>query len=391
MRLQLSLLVFFFGALGLIAFASRMPRPAPAVAAPVVPRYSTPAASPAPTKVSPREPTNRVEDNSHYLDANLTWHLDGFLQGIFQESGVDVRFIFANEPIENIEDYARLRARAMGIGKAVDRRSLLFVYDVRGQRMRAEVGPGMEGVFTDGFVGYLMREQAAAFFAAGDRNLALRSMMGIVLARLREGALNEAYDPRRITWITQSQGLAAGAGATAHVADGTDDSRLRQRTLTADEAKYFGPQPTVVLVLDRYLEALRTGYLQPDLGLYSLPSQGVKRAFPMVTPYAHFIAYSEYGQKYKIVERGDRAILYFTTTPFVSAHLFQHSPAGWQLDLDSEVRDTKEVIGEPFTWKMVRTGDGIYTMFEDLFASYDGMMRPRDGDNRPLPVLGQLK
>ena len=388
MRFQLALLVFFFGALGLIAYASRLPTPAPEGSVPIVPRTQAPAAPSraARTSLSTREPSSRVEDESHYLDANVTWHLNSFLQSTFEESGVDIRFIFASEPVANIEDLARMRARAMGIGKSVDRRSVLFVYDVRGQQMRAEVGPGLEGVFTDGFVGYLMREQAAAFFAAGDKNLALRSTLGIVLYRLREGALNEAYDPRRISWITEGRRLATGAGATAHVADGHDDARLRYASLTSDEAKYFGPQRTVALVLDRYLEALRTGYLQPDLGLYTLPSQGVRRSFPMATPYAQFVAYAEYGQKYRIVERGDRAILYFTTTPLVSAHLFLHSPAGWQLDLDSEVRDTREDIGGAYTWEMIRTGDGLYTLFEELFASYDGMMRPRDGDNRRLPV-----
>jgi uncharacterized membrane protein YgcG len=393
MRLQLYLILFFFGALGLIAYASRIPAPAPALAAPVVPRGQPKAVPPAAAtkQVSTREPTNRVEDKGGYLDANLTWHLDSFLESTFYESGVDIRFIFSSEPLASIEDYARMRARAMGIGKAVDRRSVLFVYDVRNQQMRAEVGPGLEGILTDGFLGFLMREQTAAFFGAGDNNLALRSTLRIVLHRLREAALNEDYDPRRITWITEGQRLAAGAGATARVAEGRGNVSLRYPTLTGDKATYFGPQRTVALVFDRYLEALHTGALQPDLGLYTPPSEGVLRSSPLVPPFAQFITYAEYGQKYRIVERGDQAILFFTTTPFVSPHLFTHSAVGWQMDLAAEVRDTRENIGGEYTWNMRHTGDGFYTTFEDLFASYDGLMRPRDGDNRRLPLHGYVK
>ena len=390
-RLQLWLLVFFFSALGLIAYASRTPTSAQETSAPVVQVTQPPpvSVSRAPANAVSREPSRRVVDESGYLDANLNAHLESFLQSTFHESGVDIRFIFASEPLASIEDYARMRAREMGVGQAVDRRGALFVYDVRGQRMRAEIGPGLEGIFTDSFVGYLMREQAAAFFAAGDKNLALRSMLGIVLFRLREAALNEAYDPRRITWITESQRLASGAGATARVADGHDDSMLQRASLKGDAATYFGPQPTVALVRDRYLEALRTGNLQPDLALYAPGSKDVLRRFPDMPPYAQFIVYSEYWQQYKIVERGDRAILFYTSTPFVSPHLFRHSPAGWQLDLASEVNETRERIGGAHTWEMLR-GGGFFAAFEDLFASYDGLLRTKDGDNRRLQVLGHL-
>ena len=54
---------------------------------------------------------------------------------------------------------------------------MLFVYDLARQRMRIEVGPGLEGIFPDAFVGYLMREQTAAFFASNNRVLGLKSTM----------------------------------------------------------------------------------------------------------------------------------------------------------------------------------------------------------------------
>ena len=38
------------------------------------------------------------------------------------------------------------RRRELGVGREVDRRGLLFVYDVAGQRLRIEVGAQLEGV-----------------------------------------------------------------------------------------------------------------------------------------------------------------------------------------------------------------------------------------------------
>ena len=120
------------------------------------------------------------------------------------------------------------------------------------------------------------------------------------------------------------------------------------------------------------LEALYDGYLQPGLPLYAPGSESALRAFPMVTPYAQFI-------------------LYYTTTPFVSAHLFRRTTAGWQLDIAAEVRDTREDIGGERTWEMRLTGDDYSRTFADLFEDFDGLLRPRDGDNRRLPSHGRLE
>jgi tetratricopeptide (TPR) repeat protein len=100
------------------------------------------------------------------------------------------------------------------------------------------------------------------------------------------------------------------------------------------------------------------------------------------------------------VERGDLAILFFTNTPLVSAHLFRRFPDGWRLDIAAEIQDTREFVGGPFTWGMMLTGDDYSSAFSDLFADFGPMggpasgyraqptrlLRPARGDNRPLPT-----
>lgn len=349
-----------------------------------------------------KKPVRRVIDEAAFIDDYNAQRMEGQLQATYNESGVDMRFIFAREISGDLETFALRRARELGVGGNAEKRGLLFVYDVSSpQRMRIEVGPGLEAIFPDGFVGYLMREQTSAFFAPGDRVTGLKMTLRVVVQRLREAALGRAYDPRVVAYITDSARLATGAGATTKSRVGRE-LWAQQFALTPTEVRArFGPQPTVAAAHARYLEALRDGHFQPDLPLYTPGTHAVLRRFPMTPPFRDLILFSEYGHKYTIVERGDLAILFFTSTPLVSAHLFRRSPAGWHLDLDAEVRDTREFVGGVYTWGMRLSGDDYTRVFADLFADCGPMagpsrgdneraqtrlLRPAGGDNRRLPT-----
>lgn len=342
-------------------------------------------------------------DEAGYIGDYEAGRMNDFLGGMYDESGVDVRFIFARDIPGDLESFALQRARQLGVGRETDKRGLLFVYDVAGQRMRVEVGPGLEGIFTDGFVGFLTREQTAAFFAAGNRHLGLKSTLDVVNYRLREASLGGTYNPRAVAYIKNSVRLAEGAGANTRAdAERGRDLRARRSEVASEDVRArFGPQPTVAAAHARYLEALRDGYFQPDLPLYTTGTEAVLRDFPNAPPFAQFILLSEYGQQFTVVEHGDVAILFFTTTPLVSAHLFRRSPAGWQLDIAAEIRDTREFVASAYTWTMVPSGDDYSLAFADLFADFGAtrlptgrgyrqtptrFLRPARGDNRPLPT-----
>lgn len=357
--------------------------------------------SSAPSAYTPPEPVQRVIDEVGLLDAIDEKFLDDYLHAIDVESGVDIRFIFARDAGDNLESFALNKARSLGLGRDLNRRSLLFVYDVAGKRMRVEVGPGMEGMFPDGFVGFLVREQTAALFASANRRLALKSTLNIVSHRLREAALGGTYNPRAVAYITNPVRLAAGAGATVREPLSNHRRPFGERIATDEERAYFAPQPTVAGTFARYLEWLRVGHYEPDVPMYTPQTQLLFRAYPHARPFADFVLYSEYGHKYEIVERGDLAILFFTTTPLVSAHLFRRDSAGWRLDIAAEVEDTREFVGGPYTWGMMLTQDDYTRAFSDLFADFGvilipkrynyrptptRVLRPARGDNRPLPT-----
>ena len=318
------------------------------------------------------------------------WQLskfDHYLHQVRDESGVDVRFLLVRGvPHGDLESFALQRLRALGIGRQVDRRGLLFVYDLASQRMRIEVGPHLEGVFPDGFVGYLMREHAAAFFGARNPELGLRTMMFMVHRRLREAVLGMDYDPRAVSFITDSVRLAAGGGATARTALGESGHPFLGRSSTEAERAHFSPQPTPEDAFVSYLQWLRDGQFQSDLPLFTPATQQFLHSLPITQVYNDYILLGEYGQAYTITVRGDLALLTFTTTPFISPHFFRRTPAGWQMDLAAELRNTREYGGGPYTWGIRSSDDDFTRAFADQFVDYQGALRVAGGDNRALPL-----
>ena len=338
----------------------------------------------------PVDSTRRLIDEAHFLPASDAEAFEKWLGWIDDESGVDFRLIFTQDMRGSIDAYAVQRARELGVGRDVDKRGLLFVYDVVGQRMRIEVGPGLEGVFTDAFVGYLMREQSGMYFEGGHRVLALKTTLWVVEERLRESAFSETLDKRPLRYVTDSLRLAEGAGATARMIVPGETGPYRPHWPAAEVHAHFAPQPTVEGTYALYLEALRIGQLSVDLPMYApAPHSGTKKLalrFFTTPAFGRFTFSSEEGQAHIVVERGDLAIMIFTQTPLVAPHLFRRTSAGWHIDVVAEHLDTSERAGGKYTWSMDLTGDDYSVAFADLYKKYDGLLRPVQGDNRPLPI-----
>jgi hypothetical protein len=273
------------------------------------------------------------------------------------------------------------------VGRQVDGRGLLFVYDVAHQRMRIEVGPHLEQVFPDGFVGYLMRENTASFFADTANELGLRLTLRLAQMRLREAALGMRYDPTPIVFVTDSVRLAAGGGASVDAGTGVPARHFIGGRSTPDERTRFAPQPTVEETYGRYIEWLRDGHHQLDIELFTPETRTYLRQQTMTRAYNDAILLGEYGQDTRTVVRGSRAIQFFTSTPIVSPHYYRLSPAGWQIDIYAEAMNTIETSGERWTWFIVDSEDDFSYAFRDLMGDYgNGWYRPNDGDNRELPL-----
>ena len=331
--------------------------------------------------------TNRVRDGANILSIADELHFERFLQLIDDESGVDIRFLLVPEVRgETLEAFGVRMARSLGVGRDADRRGLLFVYDAAERRLRIEVGAQMEGIITDAFAGYLMREHVSSFFGAGSPSLGLRTTLFMVQHRLREAVLGQAFDPGVLRFIADTRRLAVGGGASepmgAHPTGGFVNS---ERPSDAATRRHFAPQPTPELAYQRYLEWLAVSVYQTDVPLFTPVSQEYIAKFPMTRGYKAYILAMMYGRPYRIDTRGDLALLHFTTTPLVSPLFLRRGPDGWALDIMAEVLDTRNYVGFWYTWGMLETRDDFATAFADRYVDMGGILRLTGGDNRPLP------
>jgi uncharacterized protein len=330
---------------------------------------------------------NRVRDKAGVISFAHEWRFERFLQMIEDESGVDIRFLLVpSVEGETLEQFGVRMARKMGVGQGLDRRGLLFVYDVAQRRLRIEVGMQMEPIITDAFAGYLMREHVRSFFGTGNPSLGLRTTLFMVQHRLRESVLGREYDPTFNGFILDQRRLAVGGGASADMQLGQSAAFLNPgRTSPRAVRAYFSPQPTPEAAYQRYLEWLARGRYETDVPLFTPLSQEYMETLTMTTGFNDHVLMMEYDKPYRVDTRGDLALLYFTTDPLLSPHFLRRTPQGWVLDMWSEILNVRNYAGW-YTWALLPTGDDFAVTFADRYESYGGILRVRGGDNRLLPV-----
>lgn len=311
--------------------------------------------------------THRIEDRSDLLNGVDASRLEDHLSRLYRESGVDIRFVIVDSvPGGALEELALQRTRALGSDPDRDRR-VLVAYDAGRGRLRITIGPALNGILTDRFAGYLMRDGERGVPSAGMLTSELRFTLRTLDVRLRRAALGEAYDPRAAEFVAERRSVAEDSGSGG------------QR---------FGPQSTVEMAYARYLEWLRDGHLKTDVDLFTRPSQAYLQALPVSPAFTAHALFLEYGRAYRILVRGDLALLYFTDDPLVAPHCFRRARGGWQLDLVTEVRDTREVDEGPWAWSLVDRHDDFTGTFLDRYTAMGPLLRVAGGDDRPVPVRG---
>lgn len=343
-----------------------------------------------PVNRTEEEPSRRVFDVAGLLTPRARFYYEHMLGTVLDETGADVRVVLVDSaPAGDLAGYALRRMRELHVGQRVGGRGLLFVYDVAHRQMRMEVGPHLEEIFPDGFVGYLMRENTASFFADTAQELGLRLTLRLAQMRLRDAAMGRSYDPTPVLFVTDSVRLASGGGASVPGGAGVVSRGFIGRKSTPEEHAHFTAQPTVERAYRRYIEWLRDGNHQLDVELFTPETRTYLRQQTMTRAYNDAILLGEYGQPTRTIVRGARAMQFFTGTPFVSPHYYRLTPAGWQIDIHAEAVNTIETSGERWTWFIVDSEDDFSYAFKDVLDEYgNGWFRPKDevGDNRELPL-----
>jgi hypothetical protein len=321
------------------------------------------------------------------LPAQDVPRFEQYMDWILRESDVDVRFAFVQDTgSRTIEQLAVDMVDEMRIGgKTREERGVLLLYDMSGQRLKVEVGYGLEAYFPDAFVNYLVRDHARMFFESGNITVGLRLMLRLLQHRIREAVLGSDFDPRVLQAVRAGGYLSGGAGVTAAVPSGgapgaerlSEEKRIRYRAQNSPTGTY-----------DIYLAWLSQPIFDADVDLFTPESRSYLAHLPVSPAYREFILFAEYGKRYRLDERGDLALLYFTGTPFVSPHFFVNEGGVWRMDMVAEVRNTVERVGGIYTWDYRGEGDRRTHAFSDLLINLHCYRRLSDGDNRELRIRG---
>jgi hypothetical protein len=286
--------------------------------------------------------------------------------------------------------------RTQGIGRDVGGRGLLIVIDASKRQARIEVGPHLEGAFPDGFVAYLLRDELGAIYDSAGAPWAIWTTLLIIHDRIRFARLGGEFDPRVLNYIEDIRGLARGGGGSAIIPHRARLKRILDQPNDSAIDAYFSPQPTVEEAYQRHLEYLALGLWPHYVPLFLPSARDLLLLQPSSRGWNDFILMTRYPFTYEIDERGDFAMLTYTSTPFQSPLFFRKGKDGWQMDIVAEFRNSQEVIGTYFSWRILAGRDRSSSIFGDRFEQFDGtgfgeFLRVHGGDNRPLCIYGAPK
>jgi len=107
----------------------------------------------------------------------------------------------------------------------------------------------------------------------------------------------------------------------------------------------------------------------------------------MTSAYFDYILILYAGKQYKVVERGDIAVLFFTDDPIVSPLFYKRIDGMWRQDVAAEVRNSRNYVGGVYSWGFnPDSTDEFAKAFRDILVNIRGYLRFKDGDNRQLPL-----
>lgn len=235
--------------------------------------------------------------------------------------------------------------------------------------------------------GYLIRNQADAFFKASNPSIGLRLLIRILQYRIREAVLDRNYDPSILEGGIRLPHLSGGAGAAAKVGTENLGQMFKRDQYDEVDKERFVATNTVEGTFNNYINWLYGRKFDPNVDLFTKNSLSVLNRFPMTSAYFDYILMLYVGKQYKVVEHKDLAILYFIDDPLATPVFFNRIDGKWRLNIKAELRNSRNHVGGVFTWSFnPDSKDEFAGAFKNLLVNIRGYYRFIDGDNRELPV-----
>ncbi len=210
-----------------------------------------------------------IDDQAGLLTSGEKDRIARLGEKLLEELDIHIKTVVLKESPGDISEKAVDIFDRSELGKKTrESRGVLFLIDHMGRHVRLEIGYGLEGVFPDGFVGYIERRQMVPFFASGKvgngieaaYELLVEKAYGVTTVEHKESGTGEKADT-----IHYSGG--AGAETTIEIGGGALE---KERSALAAE---FNAQPSPLSALEKYGEVLRLRIKDPDLELYTPESR----------------------------------------------------------------------------------------------------------------------
>lgn len=271
-----------------------------------------------------------IEDHASLLTDAEKSRITDYCTHLAAELGIHITVTTLDATVRDIDATA---ARLFSERTEGGARRVLFLIDPEGRQVRLEIGYDLEGIYTDGFAGYIERKQMVPFFESGAVGDGIAATIELLVDKALGAAASERGELTTEANDT-SPYYSGGAGAVTSVDIGTG----RSAPAPAAQANDYGAQPSPLAALDTYRRSLAAHVKDPDLGLYTPATRAFFRSHTVTdaqqdnarTLLEH-IAGTE-----RIVIRDDHAVIHYPLhNRRANPYFLQRGPAGWMMDFVS--------------------------------------------------------
>ena len=212
-------------------------------------------------------------------------------------------------------------------------RRVLFLVDPEGEQVRLEIGYDLEGIYTDGFVGYIERKQMVPFFESGTVGDGIAATIELLVDKALGATASERSDLGTAANDTPPY-YSGGAGVATSVKIGAGIPV----PAPSEQGDEYGAQSSPLAALDTYRHILAAHEKDPDLGLYTPATRAFFRTHTVTDAQqdtARTLLEGIAGTE-RIVIRDDRAVVHYPLDKRrANPYFLKRDPTGWMIDFVS--------------------------------------------------------
>lgn len=226
----------------------------------------------------------RIEDRAGMLGPFVR-SLGAYADGIRADLGIDVRVVTMVQRSESIDRQANDAFRTRSIGADAPNGGVLVLLNPTLVGARIEVSDGLDAVYTDAFVGRLVREQLTPFASYGVAGMAVLDALhglkdrGFEAAVRRELEIGDDVRSRR-EYLDLEGIVAGGAGSKAAMPDQPFDADRKARVAEPQRSRY-APSADPGESVEAYLRASADHAGDPSLELFTEGSRIQRERYPV--------------------------------------------------------------------------------------------------------------